>query len=223
LALGNVERFLAQTRMIARKILHTHMRESEEHTIDEIIEDMASKLYFHGHPINRKEAKDELRLKVNLDLSPALESGMWDLFKDYEEEFENLSIFHPPGDLAAMAPQPTGAPTQLPLPGNPQAQQMFMLAQAAQAAPVEKQYELVHAYVETTRLSSKFTTSRRFRLFAGNPVQPMIQEDILTQGWSHSSAPAQVPESQPHSSSPEGAPAGGDVPQGMTEQQSQSD
>ena len=64
LALGNVERFLSQSRMIAKKILRTHMKEPDEHTIDEIVENMASKLYFHGHPINRREAKNDLKLKV---------------------------------------------------------------------------------------------------------------------------------------------------------------
>ncbi|MGD1077610.1 MAG: hypothetical protein ABR881_04745 [Candidatus Sulfotelmatobacter sp.] len=57
LALGNVERFLTQSRMIARKILRTHMPETEEHTMEEIIENMASKLYFHGHPITDKRPK----------------------------------------------------------------------------------------------------------------------------------------------------------------------
>src|SRR5207245_1573237 len=64
LALGNVERFLSQSRMIARKILGTHKDEVEKHVIEDIVENMASKLYFHGHPINRKEAKDDLKLKV---------------------------------------------------------------------------------------------------------------------------------------------------------------
>ena len=69
LALGNVERFLSQSRMIARKILLTHMSKADQHIIEEIVENMASKLYFHGHPINRKEAKDDLKLKVNVDLT----------------------------------------------------------------------------------------------------------------------------------------------------------
>lgn len=48
LALGNVERFISQSRMIARKILMTHMNdETSKHKVDEIIENMASKLYFH--------------------------------------------------------------------------------------------------------------------------------------------------------------------------------
>lgn len=214
LALGNVERFLAQSRMIARKILRTHMDEVEDHVIEEIIENMASKLYFHGHPINRKEAKEDLRLKVNLELPPALESAMWDLYKDFEVEFENQEIFAPAGDLAALAAAavpPPVPPAQVPLPGNPpQLQQMMMMAQAAQAPPVEKDYHLVHAMIESSRLSSKFTTHRRYRLFTGVPAQPVIQEDILAQGWSHSPVPAAAPESQPRSTSPEGVGADGD-------------
>jgi hypothetical protein len=163
LALGNVERFLSQSRMIARKILRTHMKEADAHTIEEIIENMASKLYFHGHPINRQEAKHDLRLKVNVDLTSELEAAIWDLYKEYEAEFENLSTFYPPADLAVL----TGGP-----------------------APPQEEYELVHVMVESARLSSKLTTRRRFTLLAGpQPGGQVLQEEILGQGWSHSSAP----------------------------------
>ena len=208
LALGNVERFLTQSRMIARKILRTHMSETEEHTMEEIIENMASKLYFHGHPINRKEAKEDLRLKVNVELPPALETAMWELYKDFEVEFENQSIFFPAGDLAAQATPPPTSPTQMPLPGNPQMQMQMLMAAAQQAPPVEKEYDLIHAMVECARLSSKFTTHRRYRMFTGVPAQPVIQEDILTQGWTHSQVPMAAPESPLHSTSPEGAQGG---------------
>ncbi len=169
LALGNVERFLSQSRMIARKILRTHMKEADEYTINEIVENMASKLYFHGHPINRREAKDDLRLKVNSELTPELEAAMWDLYKKYEEEFQNLDTFNPAGDLAqALTPTPTPQPTSLP----------------------QKEYELLHAMVESTRLSSKMTTKRRFTLLGfQQPGQPAIREDILSQGWNHSQVP----------------------------------
>lgn len=102
LALGNVERFLSQSRLIARKILRTHMtEEADAHTIEEIIENMASKLYFHGHPINRQEARTELHLKVKEKTDPELEALMWKLYLEYESEFKNTSIFNPLGDLGA--------------------------------------------------------------------------------------------------------------------------
>jgi Serine dehydrogenase proteinase len=162
LALGNVERFLSQSRMIATKILRTHMSEADEHTINEIVENMASKLYFHGHPINRLEAKNDLRLKVTVDLPAVLETTMWDLYKDYEQEFQNLEVFHPPGDLAAMTQGGTTSP--------------------------EREYELVHAMIESDRLASRHTTRRRFRLVQVQPAQRLIEEDLLAQGWSHSPA-----------------------------------
>ena len=83
LALGNVERFISQSRLIARKILLTHMSaETSKHEMDEIIETLASKLYFHGHPINRKEAREELKLKVAEKVPPELEAAMWKLYEE---------------------------------------------------------------------------------------------------------------------------------------------
>jgi hypothetical protein len=169
LALGNVERFIAQSRMIAKKILRSQARPPDDHTIAEIIENMASKLYFHGHPINRREAKEDLRLQVNLDLSPELEATMWDLYRDYEEEFENQAVFNPAADLAPPAPG-GAAPPQPPPP---------------------REYVLLHAVIESARLSSKHTTRRRFTLIPlPQPGQQVIQEEVLAQGWSHSSVPA---------------------------------
>jgi hypothetical protein len=118
--------------------------------------------------------------------------------------------------LAALATPPPNAPTQMPLPGNPQMQMQMLMAAAQQAPPVEREYDLNHAMVESARLSSKFTTHRRYRMFTGVPAQPVIQEDILAQGWTHSQVPVAAPESQQHSTSPEGAQEGGDAQQDTT-------
>lgn len=99
LALGNVERFLAQSRLIARKALGTHMADRDTHTVAAIVENLASKLYFHGHPINRREARDELHLKVNLDLPEELEAAMWALYLEFETLFGNRLPFDPAADL----------------------------------------------------------------------------------------------------------------------------
>jgi hypothetical protein len=165
LALGNVERFLSQSRMIARKILGTHMSQADEHAINEIVEKMARKLYFHGHPINRAEAKNEIGLKITLDLPPELETTMWDLYKDYEEDFENLSVFQPLGELLQV---PVG-------PALPQ-----------------KEYSVIHAIIESRKLSSAFKTQRRYTLLPAGPATPgqlNIREDVLSQGWNHSQVP----------------------------------
>src|SRR5439155_7050878 len=97
----------SQTRLMARKILRTHMKEDkDEHVIDEIIENMASKLYFHGHAINRVEAREELKLKVVTDLPASLEATMWNLYKDYDIEFQNHVPYNPIGELMAKAIDP---------------------------------------------------------------------------------------------------------------------
>ncbi|MCZ7564777.1 MAG: hypothetical protein M5U08_14145 [Burkholderiales bacterium] len=165
LALGNVERFLSQSRMMGRKIMRTHMAEAEEHTINDIIENLASKLYFHGHPINRREAKEELRLKVRDDLEAELETAIWDLYLLYEQEFRNRESFNPAGDLAnARAQNPPGTPAVM-------------------------EYELLHAMVESAQLSNWFTTRRRFSEVAIPPHPlPQIKEDLLAQGWKSESA-----------------------------------
>ena len=169
LALGNVERFLSQSRMIARKLLRTHMKDTDAHTIDEIVENMAAKLYFHGHPINRDEAKEELKLKVTTDLTPELEMTMWDLYQDYEAEFSNLEAFNPAADLAAA--------------------QASIQANRDNQPALARDYELLHVLIESSRLSSRFTTTRRYQALSFQSpqgVQAGLREDILAQGWSHS-------------------------------------
>jgi hypothetical protein len=106
LALGNVERFISQSRMIARKLLLLHTSKSEEHTLDGIIEELASKLFFHGHPINRTEAK-ALGLKVLENVPAEIETAMWELFADFESEFLFREHYDPLGKLLLnIAPNP---------------------------------------------------------------------------------------------------------------------
>jgi hypothetical protein len=93
LALGNVHRFYAQSRMMARKLLKLHMPDpKDEHVIEEIAEILTSKLFFHGHPINRKEAAS---LKLKIEEPPQyVEERMWSLYKDYETEMKLREPFN---------------------------------------------------------------------------------------------------------------------------------
>jgi hypothetical protein len=169
LSLGNVERFVMQSRMIARKILKTHMNEeADDHKINEIIENMASKLYFHGHPINRNEAKADLRLKVG-EATPELESLIWNLYRDFEDEFENRTEFNPAVALANAAPAPGQQPQNLPT----------------------HEANLLYAMLESSGLSSSYWSRRKYTLLPTQQIgQTAIREDILQQGWTHSQAPA---------------------------------
>jgi hypothetical protein len=89
LALGNVKRSLSQSRMMAQKLLALHMDAStDEHKIAEIVDNLTSKLYYHGHPINRQEARDHVGLETVIDPPQKVEKLMWQLYLDYEEEMK---------------------------------------------------------------------------------------------------------------------------------------
>jgi hypothetical protein len=84
LALGNVKRTTQQGRMMARKLLGLHMdKAAEEHKISQIVEALSSRLYYHGHPINRKEAKNDLDLQV-VEPTEETELQVWELYEQYE-------------------------------------------------------------------------------------------------------------------------------------------
>jgi hypothetical protein len=105
LALGNVKRFYAQSRMMAVKLLELHMdRKSDEHRIKEIANNLNAKLYFHGHPINRKEAI-ELELKV-VKADAKLEKAMWDIYQSYEDDMLLEEPFNPIFELKKKFPDP---------------------------------------------------------------------------------------------------------------------
>jgi hypothetical protein len=176
LALGNVERFISQSRMIARKILLTHMKEDRDgHKIDEMIEMLASKLYFHGHPINRVEAKKELGLKVVDGISEELEKCMWDLYCDFEDELQNREVFDPMSKIyqqGVLINNPQGPPSFIIPPGT-----------------VET-FDNKLAFVESRYLSSCCSIEQRF-VVAGlsNDLQPIIRHETLRQGWDSVPAP----------------------------------
>ena len=93
LALGNVQRSHSQSRLMARKLLMLHMDDSLEHEIVQLIDNLKSNLFFHGHPINRVEAKKDLNLKV-VESSPELECQMWKLYSQYEKDLRLSEPFN---------------------------------------------------------------------------------------------------------------------------------
>ncbi|MFT3679044.1 MAG: hypothetical protein QM791_02150 [Ferruginibacter sp.] len=104
LALGNVKRSLSQSKMMAQKLLSLHMNKgTDQHSIDEISDNLTSKLYYHGHPINRKEAK-QIGLKNIADPDEVLEKLIWDLYVEYENEIKSDEPFDPAMEFIANNP-----------------------------------------------------------------------------------------------------------------------
>jgi hypothetical protein len=111
LALGNVKRFLSQSRMMAKKLLCLHMdANKEEHQIEEIVDSFTSKLFYHGHPINRSEARDQLGLKT-IEFPPErVEKAMWQLYLEYEKQIKLETPLDVAADFVAAFPKlPPGA------------------------------------------------------------------------------------------------------------------
>lgn len=171
LALGNVERFLSQSRMMARKLLNTHMGNVSERDIEDIVESLASKLFCHGHPINRAEAEKELRLKVKA-VDQELDSVMWTLYLDYEAEFGNREPFQPFAALSAQL-----QPWVVPQPNQP-------------PQVVHQTTEVPLAIVESGTSSHVQKARRRFTLVSQFGEADQRREEILGVSWARTPAPA---------------------------------
>jgi len=94
LAIGAVYRTHSLIRLLASKLLSLHMNEEKEkEQINQIVEDLVEKLYYHNYLINREEAK-KLGLKVEFP-SNELEKYVWDLYSVYKEEMKLGEPFNP--------------------------------------------------------------------------------------------------------------------------------
>jgi len=193
LALGNVERFLAQSRLIATKLLRTHMSEEQTHLIKDTVETLVSKFYFHGHPIGREEAVTDLRLNVT-KADVEVEELMWKLFKEYERLGDMGAIFNPAVDIARarigaegphrqqyveMVEQAMGQGAN-----RFQAHQMAETVLNQQHDPVLVEQEIPYVFIDSGALSSRFVVRSRFELLPEQvPGQAQIRQEAIDQGW----------------------------------------
>ena len=88
----------------------------DEHRIQEIVDNFTSKLFYHGHPINRTEAREEVGLPTVENPSLDVEELIWRLYLEYEQEIRLEEPFQPAMELLAQHPalQP-GLPVVTPL------------------------------------------------------------------------------------------------------------
>lgn len=172
LALGSVERFISQSRMMARKLLNTHMKDVSERDIEDIVETLASRLYCHGHPINRVEAKEELHLNIAQNVSSELEHTMWELYLDYEAEFENRVTFDPFRELAGtMQDWETLSKTIPPVP-----------------EVKTKTVDVLLAMIESSMLSSKRKLKQRITFVSQFGADDHPRQEILEAAWVQTAA-----------------------------------
>lgn len=65
-------------RMLATKLLKSHNEPVSETKLQDLVRDLIERIYFHGHGIARREARD-LGLKVNATPDLETEDLMWRL------------------------------------------------------------------------------------------------------------------------------------------------
>ncbi len=141
LALGNVKRSISQSRMMARKLLSHHMDAvRDSHKIDELVDKLTSKLYYHGHPINRTEAKEEVGLSTIEMPSPDVEEMMWNLFSDYENEMEMEVAFDLASEFLAVFPAQAANTTDT---TPARTAKLAIIESMSRTDTMEMQYELV--------------------------------------------------------------------------------
>jgi hypothetical protein len=208
LALGNVQRSHQQARMMARKLLKQHMAEGHEHEIDQLIDNLKSNLFYHGHPINRKEARVDLKLKV-VDAPDDLAEAMWNLYEEYEAALTLREAFQAVHEMETQLPVPAAA---APVTTQQLVQQMTQLAQlglglgtipasqlvdiaaamiphlaGAQAPTGKLKLErIAGAYVESIDHTDLFLTDLRIeRAMINTPVGPQegMKQEVLWQRW----------------------------------------
>jgi hypothetical protein len=208
LAIGNVQRHHNQSRLMARRLLSLHMDKSDSHEIEQIIDNLKSNLFYHGHPINRDEAKHDLKLKVE-DPTPEVETIMWELYCQYEADLKIKEPFNVLRELELKSGTPKAA---VALTTQQLVQQMQGLAQAGiglgavseqqlvnlaaamipftGGAPIQGKVKLdpiLGAFIESAARADVFKTDLRIErttanLPGGGP-QEAIKQEVLWQRW----------------------------------------
>ncbi len=94
LAIGTIQRTYSLIRVVAKKLLLTHMDISEEAKIDKIVSNLTERLFAHNYMISRREALEHIKLPV-VFCSDELEKAMWQLFQEYKEDLMLEKPFYP--------------------------------------------------------------------------------------------------------------------------------
>jgi hypothetical protein len=210
LAIGNVQRHHNQSRLMARRLLRLHMSKSDEHEIEQLIDNLKSNLFYHGHPINREEAKNDLNLKAEVP-DAAVEPLMWELYLEYEKDLKLKEPLNLIREMELKSPPPSVPP---PLTTQQIVQQMQQLAAAGIGLPGVTPQQFVQlaaamlpfitggaaaassgkvtldpilgAFVESVARADVFKTNLRIERSTANiqgSPQEVMKQEVLWQRW----------------------------------------
>jgi hypothetical protein len=155
MALGSVYRAKEQIRLLATKLLASHMDEAgKKKEIDAIVKILTRDLYSHDYLIGRREAKNVIKLHV-ADVAEDVERRIWSAFSEYSQTMQLGSPYN-----AAIAVG-TGTEATIDL----------------ESAFIES---TVKGFVFRTRKKVRKIVPGQI---PGMPAATGFQEEILQQGW----------------------------------------
>jgi len=105
LALGNINRTHNLIRMLAKRLLKSHKTPIKEDEIEKTVDYFTEKLYSHQYFIGRKEAKEDLGLKMVVAANDSLTKAMTDLYEEYNKELDFGKMWNPENELGANVMQ----------------------------------------------------------------------------------------------------------------------
>lgn len=188
-AIGVAARSALLTVTMGEKLLQLHMTtESDKQRARAISEKLTKDFFHHGYPVSRTEAT-EIGLKV-ADRDVELEELMWAVWSDLRQE---LQIREPHNPISCLMRDPNCAPlfaplSQVVLPGNVPpaiAQQAFqqVLQQVTVSNVPPTRFTLIHAVMESTRISSRCVTEGL--LFGARLPEQQVRVTAVNerQGW----------------------------------------
>jgi Serine dehydrogenase proteinase len=198
---GAAKRASELSTTVGERLLRMHMKTAEERTQARSIAENLNKSFFaHGDAVSKTRAR-ELQLKVAKD-DPELETLIWNAYLGIEsymecrQAFNPISYFLAKGGAAAVK---TVAPLILP-PNTPQNLASQLWNQVAQQAiqdlnkpPIEVDYALINAIIESARLASEFRTEGKMSgvRVVGGDINLSLLETFT--GWRS----VQIPDANP--------------------------
>jgi len=161
--IGVAARSSQLTVSMGERLLGLHMREEQKQKARAISEALNSKFFHHGYPVSRNEAKD-IGLKLGKSDSE-VEDLMWNIWQNIADEMELRTPFQPLALLRADAAYSAlfGSVPQVTIPANlppPVLQQVLnqVMQQVSTVQVPPKDYNLIHAMIESPRCASRFVT-----------------------------------------------------------------
>ena len=192
LNVGAAKRASELSSSVGERLLLLHMTGSEEKAkARQIAENLNKSFFAHGDAVSHSRAK-ELQLPIAAK-DKKLEGLIWEAYLGLESHMMLRHQFNPlqhylndPNGIAALRPLP---PLSLPPNAPPEVVQQVWQASAQQAlenltsAPIEVEYTIVNAVLESIRIASEFRTTGKLSAFRNVNGEIQLSSTDTASGW----------------------------------------